>query len=115
MRGTLVKRFMPASSLLTLFSRRMILRWGRLWMQFHTASSGRTPRYSLWKTMCRADPIIVDCHRTVALAISPYTRRGHVDSIMYSVAGMLRTVEMILGLPPMSQYDASATPMWASF
>lgn len=34
---------------------------------------------------------------------------------MYSVAGMLRTVEMILGLPPMSQYDASATPMWASF
>lgn len=63
----------------------------------------------------QSGPDHVDCHRTVALVISPYTRRGHVDNTMYSVAGMLRTMEMILGLPPMSQYDASATPMWTSF
>jgi hypothetical protein len=34
---------------------------------------------------------------------------------MYSTSGMLRTIELILGLPPMTQYDAAATPMWRSF
>jgi hypothetical protein len=34
---------------------------------------------------------------------------------MYSTSGMLRTIELILGLPPMSQYDAAATPMWNCF
>jgi hypothetical protein len=57
----------------------------------------------------------VDAHRTVALAISPYTRRGAVDSTMYSTTSMLRTIELILGLPPMSQHDASATPMSNAF
>ncbi|MFO0869808.1 MAG: alkaline phosphatase family protein [Pirellulales bacterium] len=57
----------------------------------------------------------VDAHRTVALVISPYVRRGHVDSSMYSTASMLRTMELILGLQPMTQFDAAALPMYASF
>lgn len=57
----------------------------------------------------------VDAHRTVALVISPYTRRGHVDSHLYSTASMLRTMELILGLQPMTQFDAAALPMYDSF
>ncbi len=57
----------------------------------------------------------VDAHRSPALVISPYTKRNHVDHTMYSTSAMLRTIELILGLPPMSQYDAAATPMFASF
>ena len=60
-------------------------------------------------------PDHVDAHRTIAYAISPYTRRGIVDSTMYSTASMLRTMELILGLRPMSQFDAAAMPMFASF
>jgi YVTN family beta-propeller protein len=56
----------------------------------------------------------VDAHRTVALAISPYARRGK-DSTMYSTTSMLRTMELILGLKPMTQFDAAATPMFDSF
>jgi DNA-binding beta-propeller fold protein YncE len=57
----------------------------------------------------------VDAHRTIAFAISPYIRRGSVDSTMYSTSSMLRTMELILGLSPMSQFDAAAMPMFASF
>lgn len=57
----------------------------------------------------------VDSHRTTGQVISAYSRRGVVDSTMYSTASMLRTMELILGLQPMTQYDASATPMYASF
>lgn len=60
-------------------------------------------------------PDHVDAHRTVALVVSPYCRRGVVDSSMYSTASMLRTMELILGLEPMSQFDAAARPMYASF
>jgi DNA-binding beta-propeller fold protein YncE len=57
----------------------------------------------------------VDAHRTVALAISPYTRSAGVDSTMYSTSSMLRTMELILGLEPMTQFDAAAEPMYRSF
>ena len=57
----------------------------------------------------------VDAHRTVALAISPYIKRHAVDSTMYSTSSMLRTMELILGLEPMSQFDAAARPMFAAF
>ncbi len=57
----------------------------------------------------------VDGHRTVALVASPYTKRGAVDSTNYNQTGMVRTIELLLGLPPMNQLDASATPMSASF
>ncbi|MEO6038263.1 MAG: alkaline phosphatase family protein [Saprospiraceae bacterium] len=57
----------------------------------------------------------VDAHRSIAFVAGPYVRRGYVDHSMYSTSGMLRTMELILGLPPMSQYDAAATPMWRCF
>jgi DNA-binding beta-propeller fold protein YncE len=60
-------------------------------------------------------PDHVDAHRTVALVISPYTKRAHVDSTMYSTSSMLRTMELILGLQPMSQFDAAARPMFNAF
>lgn len=60
-------------------------------------------------------PDHVDAHRSVAFVISPYTRRGSLDSTLYTTASMVRTIELILGLPPMSQYDAAATPMSAAF
>jgi YVTN family beta-propeller protein len=60
-------------------------------------------------------PDHVDAHRSVALVASPWTRRGALDSTLYTTSGMLRTIELILGLPPMSQYDAAAIPMYRSF
>ena len=60
-------------------------------------------------------PDHVDAHRSVAFVISPYTRRRGLDSTLYTTAAMLRTIELILGLEPMSQYDAAATPMSAAF
>jgi DNA-binding beta-propeller fold protein YncE len=60
-------------------------------------------------------PDHVDAHRTVALVISPYTKRRFVDSTLYSTSSMLRTMELILGLKPMSQFDAAARPMYNCF
>jgi YVTN family beta-propeller protein len=60
-------------------------------------------------------PDHVDSHRTAGLVISPYVKRGTVDSTMYSTVSMLRTVELLLGLPPMTQHDAAASPMVNSF
>ena len=60
-------------------------------------------------------PDHVDAHRTVAEVISPYTRTGRVDSTFYSTASMLRTIELIVGLYPLTQFDAYATPMLAAF
>ena len=57
----------------------------------------------------------VDAHRSTALVVSPYTKRNIVDSTMYTTSSMLRTMELILGLDPMSQFDASARPMFNSF
>jgi hypothetical protein len=53
----------------------------------------------------------VDAHRTVAYAISPYTKRKYVDHSNYNQTGVVKTIEMILGLPPMNQLDLSATAM----
>jgi len=57
----------------------------------------------------------VDGHRTVALAVSPYVRRGAVDSTFYAHQSMLKTIELMLGLPTMSLFDLIATDMRASF
>ncbi len=57
----------------------------------------------------------VDGHRTVALAISPYVRRGHIDSTFYAHTSINKTVELILGLPTMSLFDLIANDMRASF
>ena len=60
-------------------------------------------------------PDHVDCHRSPALVISAYAPRGRVDSRMYSTASVLRTIETILGLEALSQYDAAARPMAFEF
>ncbi|MCU1263072.1 MAG: beta-propeller repeat protein [Bryobacterales bacterium] len=57
----------------------------------------------------------VDSHRSPAFVISPYTHRGVVDSTMYNTTSMLRTIEMILGLRPMTHFDAAASPMTPAF
>jgi len=60
-------------------------------------------------------PDHVDAHRMPALVISAYSKRGTRDHTQYSTSAMLRTIELILGLPPMTQFDAAATPMVAAF
>src|SRR6266566_2732434 len=60
-------------------------------------------------------PDHVDAHRSVLLVASPYARQNAVDSTFYTTASVLRTIEGILGLPPLSQYDAGATPLWNAF
>jgi hypothetical protein len=57
----------------------------------------------------------VDGHRTLAQVISPYTRRRFVDHRNYNQTGMVKTIELILGLPPMNQLDLSATAMRGCF
>ena len=57
----------------------------------------------------------VSGYRTTAYCISPYTRRGAVVGTQYNTTSLLRTIEQILGLPPMNQFDASATPMFDCF
>jgi YVTN family beta-propeller protein len=80
-------------------------------------------RSRFWKEMAifvieddaQNGPDHVDAHRTVGLVISPYCKRGFVDSTLYTTASMIRTMELVLGLPPLTQYDAGATPMFNSF
>jgi YVTN family beta-propeller protein len=60
-------------------------------------------------------PDHVDAHRTTAYLAGGFVKRGFIDHTPYSTSSMLRTIELILGLPPMSQYDAAATPMFRSF
>ncbi len=57
----------------------------------------------------------VSGYRTTAYCISPYTKRGTVISTQYNTTSILRTIENILGLPPMNQFDATATPMFDCF
>jgi len=57
----------------------------------------------------------VDGHRTVGLVISPYTKRGEVVSTNYSQINMFRTIENILGIPPLNQFDLAAEPMFDCF
>ena len=57
----------------------------------------------------------VDGHRTVGMVISPYTKRNEVVSTYYSQINMVRTMENILGIPPMNQFDLSAEPMFDCF
>ena len=57
----------------------------------------------------------VDAHRTTAYIAGGFVKRKFIDHTMYSTSSMLRTMELILGLQPMSQYDAAAEPMWRCF
>jgi YVTN family beta-propeller protein len=57
----------------------------------------------------------VDCHRSELLVISPYIKRHFVDHTLYTTCSVLKTIELILGLKPMTQYDLSAAPILNSF
>ncbi len=80
-------------------------------------------RSRFWKEMAvfvveddtQGAPDHVDVHRAPLMIASPYAKRGFVDSTMYSSSSVLRTMELILGLPPLTQYDAAAQPLWAAF
>jgi DNA-binding beta-propeller fold protein YncE len=63
----------------------------------------------------QSGPDHVDAHRSVLLVASPFTRRTAVDHTFYTTSGVLRTIELILGLEPMSHYDAAATPLYNAF
>jgi YVTN family beta-propeller protein len=57
----------------------------------------------------------VSGYRTTAYVASPYAKRGAVVSTQYNTTSLVRTLEQILGLPPMNQLDASAVPMGDAF
>jgi hypothetical protein len=57
----------------------------------------------------------VSGYRTIAFAIGPHVKRGAVVSTQYNTTSLIRTMEQILGLPPMNQFDASAQPMFDCF
>jgi YVTN family beta-propeller protein len=63
----------------------------------------------------QSGPDHVDSHRSVLLVASPFVKHGAVDHTFYTTSGVLRSIELILGLPPMSQYDAAATPLYGAF
>jgi hypothetical protein len=77
---------------------------------------------SVWKTSlviiveddAQNGPDHVDAHRSTCYVAGGYVKKGFVDHTAYTTASLLRTIELILGLPPMSQYDASAVPLWRS-
>jgi len=60
-------------------------------------------------------PDHVDAHRSTAYLAGGYVKQGFVDHTLYSTSSLVRTIELILGLPPMSQYDAAAVPLWRCF
>ena len=57
----------------------------------------------------------VSGYRTTAYVASPYAKRGQVVSTQYNQTSLVRTIELMLGLPPMNQMDATATPMFDCF
>jgi len=80
----------------------------------------RSPSWSSLAVLVLEDdaqngPDHVDAHRSVLLLASPYARSGTVDSTFYTTSSVLRSIELILGLEPLSQYDAAATPLWNAF
>jgi YVTN family beta-propeller protein len=63
----------------------------------------------------QAGPDHIDAHRSPVYIVGPYVKRNTVNHTMYSTSGVLRTIELILGMPPMSQYDAAAMPLYQCF
>lgn len=78
---------------------------------------------SFWKDTCvfviEDDPQAgwdhVSGYRTTAYVAGPYVKHGQVIHTQYNQTSLLRTMELILGLPPMNEMDATATPMFDCF
>jgi YVTN family beta-propeller protein len=60
-------------------------------------------------------PDHVDAHRSPVYIAGGLVKHHFVDHTPYTTTSVLRTIELILGIPPMTQYDASATAMWRCF
>jgi YVTN family beta-propeller protein len=83
----------------------------------------RLSRSPAWKSLAlfaleddaQNGPDHVDAHRSVLLLASPWARRGAVDSTFYTTSSVLRTIGLLLDLPPLSQFDAGAAPLWNAF
>jgi hypothetical protein len=88
---------------------------GRILEAISKSQAWKTSAVFVLEDDAQNGPDHVDAHRSPVFVASPYVRHGVVDSTLYTTSGVLRTMELILGLPPMSQYDASATPLYGAF
>ena len=57
----------------------------------------------------------IDPHRTIGLVVSPWAKRGHISSVLYSMSSIWHTIELILGIAPASKYTQYASPMYDCF
>lgn len=57
----------------------------------------------------------VDPHRSIGLVISPWAKHGYVSNVLYSMSSIWMTIQMILGIPPMTVYDEHTSPMYDCF
>jgi YVTN family beta-propeller protein len=57
----------------------------------------------------------VHAQRSPLVVVSPWVKRGHLTSVHYSYPSVYRTIEMLLGLPPMNLNTATAAPMYDIF
>ena len=79
------------------------------------SACGKRWRFSSSRTIPRTGPTTSIATARWRWSISPWAKRGTIDSTHYTQASMVRTIELILGLPPMTQYDAAATPLFGCF
>ena len=85
------------------------------WTPSAIRSFGPTRAFLPLKTIPQDGWDHVSGYRTTAYVISPYTKRHAVVNTQYNNTSLLRTIELILGIPPMTQMDATATPMFDCF
>jgi len=57
----------------------------------------------------------IDAHRTLMFVISPWAKHGYVSHVLYSMDSMWMTIELLLGVGPMSTYDRYTAPMYDCF
>ncbi len=57
----------------------------------------------------------VDAHRSILVIVSPWAKHGYTSHVMASYPSIFKTIEQILGVPPMNRYDALATPLYDAF
>lgn len=93
----------------------MTWQWACSWKHLSKSPVWKESAVFILEDDAQNGPDHVDAHRSTAYLAGPFVKRGVVDHTLYTTSGMLRTMELILGLPPMTQYDAAATPMWRSF
>jgi hypothetical protein len=88
---------------------------GRLVSAISTSAYWKESAIFVVEDDAQSGPDHVDSHRSVLLVASPFAKHGFVDHTFYTTSGVLRTIELILGLAPMSHYDAAATPLYNAF